>query len=317
MKKFSWLIIVGAVLSAFVFIHLAQTDYSIRQNENRRKFGAVYMTLNNPFYEIIDEEIRTAVENHGGILISRDPALDVNHQIEEIRELIELGVELIFINPVDWQEIEPALKLAYNAQIPIIAIDTNVEDDKYVACTIVSDNYSAGVQCARHLLSHSDGGNIALLKHSQAYSSVDRIQGFLDTLSGNPNFIVVDEAECLGQLELAMPAMEGMLNRHPEINIVMALNDPAAMGAIAALQNAGRLNDVSVYGVDGVPETKEMILYKRMTATAAQSPRSIGRLAAEQAYRILNGETVEHLIQLPTNLISEENISSVNIEGWD
>ena len=129
MKNFSWLIIVGAVLSTFVFLHFAQTDYSIRQNENRRKFGAVYMTLNNPFYEIIDEEIRTAVENHGGILISRDPALDVNHQIEEIRELIELGVELIFINPVDWQKIEPALKLAYNAQIPIIAIDTNVEND--------------------------------------------------------------------------------------------------------------------------------------------------------------------------------------------
>ena len=316
-KKFLFVSTVGLLAFAIAFINLLLNDYSIRQNENRRKFGAVYMTLNNPFYSIIDEEIRTAVENHGGILISRDPALDVNHQIEEIRDLIETGVELIFINPVDWQKIEPALKLAYRAQIPIIAIDTNVEDDKYVACTIVSDNYSAGVQCAQHLLTHSEGGNIALLKHSQAHSSIERMKGFLDIIKTNPKFRVVDEAECFGQLELAMPAMEEMLSRHPEINIVMALNDPSAMGAIAALQNAGRLNDVSVYGVDGVPETKEMILYKRMTATAAQSPRSIGRLAAEQAYKILNGETVEHLIQLPTKLISAENISGVNIEGWD
>lgn len=307
----------GVLILTIAFVHLLQTDYSIRQNENRRKFGAVYMTLNNPFYEIIDEEIRTAVENHNDVLISRDPALDVNHQIDEIKELLDCGVELIFINPVDWQKIEPALKLTHDARVPIIAIDTSVEDDMYVDCTIVSDNYSAGVQCAKHLLSHSEGGNIALLKHSQAHSSIDRIQGFLDTLKYNPQFKVVDEAECLGQLELAMPAMEGMLNRHPEINIVMALNDPAAMGAIAALQSAGRLNDVLVYGVDGVPETKEMILQKRMTATAAQSPRSIGKLAAERAYRILNGETVEHLIQLPTKLISEENISGVNIEGWD
>ena len=318
-RKIFWAATIGfgLLIMTMAFVHLYQTDYSIRQNENRRKFGAVYMTLNNPFYEIIDEEIRTAVENHNDVLISRDPALDVNHQIDEIKELLDCGVELIFINPVDWQEIEPALKLAHDARVPIIAIDTNVEDDIYVDCTIVSDNYSAGVQCAKHLLGHSDGGNIALLKHSQAHSSIDRIQGFLDTLKYNPQFKVVDEEECWGQLELAMPAMEKMLIRHPEINIVMALNDPAAMGAIAALQSTGRLNEVLVYGVDGVPETKEMILQKRMTATAAQSPRNIGKLAAERAYRILNGETVEHLIQLPTKLISAENISGVNIEGWD
>ena len=317
MKNFSWLIVIGSTLIALALMHLEQTDYSARQLEQRRKLGAVYMTLNNPFYEVIDEEIRTAVENRGDILISRDPALDVNHQIEEIAELLERGVELIFINPVDWKKIEPALKLARDAGVPVIAIDTNVENDNYVACTIVSDNYSAGVQCARHLLEHVDGGEIVLLKHSQARSGVDRIQGFLDTLADNPNFRVVDETECLGQLELAMPAMEGMLSRHPELDVVMALNDPAAMGAIAALQNAGRLNDVCVYGVDGVPETKEMILHGRMTATSAQSPRKIGRIAAQQAYRLLDGEHIESFIQLPTNLISAENIASFNIESWD
>ena len=51
------------------------------------------MTLNNPFYEIIDEEIRSAVENNGDILLSRDPALSVKRQTEEIQELIDSGVE--------------------------------------------------------------------------------------------------------------------------------------------------------------------------------------------------------------------------------
>ena len=81
----------------------------VKQNEHRRKLGAVYMTLNNPFYEVIDAEIRTVVENHGDVLISRNPALDVDKQIEEIKNLIDDGVELIFINPVDWTKIEPAL----------------------------------------------------------------------------------------------------------------------------------------------------------------------------------------------------------------
>ena len=306
----------GLALLTAGFHHFIQTDYSLRQNEHRRKLGAVYMTLNNPFYEVIDEEIRTVVENHGDVLISRDPALSVERQVEEIRELIASGVELIFINPVDWTEVEPALELAHAAKIPVIAIDTNVEDDSQVACTVVSDNYTAGVQCAEHLLKNSSGGKIALLKHSQARSSIDRIQGFRDKISANKNFQIVAESECLGQLEVAMPAMEKMIRAHPEINIVMALNDPAAMGALAALQNINR-RDVKVYGVDGVPETKEMIFSRRMTATAGQSPRQIGRLAADQAYKILAGEPVEKIIKLPTKLLSAENISAADLESWD
>ena len=310
------IVTVGLALLTAGFYHFIQTDYSLRQNEHRRKLGAVYMTLNNPFYEIIDEEIRTIVENHGDILISRDPALNVERQMEEIRELIDLGVELIFINPVDWTKIEPALELAHAAKIPVIAIDTNVEDDSLVVCTVVSDNYDAGVQCAEHLLKNSSGGKIALLKHSQARSSIDRIQGFLDKIAENKNFQVVVESECLGQLEVAMPVMEKLIRIHPEINIVMALNDPAAMGALAALQNINR-RDVKVYGVDGVPETKEMIFSGRMTATAGQSPRQIGKLAADRAYKVLEGEPVEKIIKLPTKLLSTENISAADIESWD
>ncbi|MBR4642022.1 MAG: sugar ABC transporter substrate-binding protein [Selenomonadaceae bacterium] len=308
---------IAVALLATGFYHFTTTDYSLRQNEHRRKLGAVYMTLNNPFYEVIDEEIRTTVENHGDVLISRDPALSVDRQVEEIRELIDDGVELIFINPVDWTKIEPALKLARAAKIPVIAIDTNVEDDSLVACTIVSDNYSAGVQCAEHLLKNSSGGKIALLKHSQARSSIDRIQGFLDKISDNKNFEVVAQAECLGQLEVAMPVMEKILQAHPEINIIMALNDPAAMGAIAALQNINRSGDVKVYGVDGVPETKEMIFSRRMTATAGQSPRQIGKLAAIYAYKIFDNEPVEKIIKLPTHLLSAENISAADLDSWD
>lgn len=319
-RKIFWFFVAVMIagLLAEGLLRLVATDFSARQNEHRRKLGAVYMTLNNPFYEIIDEEIRAVVENHGDVLISRDPALSVERQIAEVEELIAGGAELIFINPVDWQEMEPALSAASRAGVPVIAIDTSVQDERLVACTVVSDNYRAGVQCAEHLIAHAQGGNIALLKHTGARSAVDRIRGFRDTLAGHPEFSVVDEAECLGQLELAMPAMEEMLKRHPDIDIVMALNDPAAMGALAALQNAGRLDTVQVYGVDGVPETKEMIAAGHMAATAEQSPRRIGRIAADQAYHILAGEPVDEAhILLTTRLLTRDNISADEIERWD
>ena len=308
---------IGLALLTAGFHHFIQTDYSLRQNEHRRKLGAVYMTLNNPFYEVIDEEIRTVVENHGDVLISRDPALSVAKQHEEIRELIDMGVELIFINPVNWREVEPSLELARAAKIPVIAIDTNVENDFLVNCTVVSDNYTAGAQCAEHLLKNSTGGKIALLKHSQARSSLDRMQGFKEKISADTDFEIVAEAECLGQLEVAMPVMEKLIRSHPEIDIVMALNDPSAMGAIAALQSMNLLGDIKVYGVDGVPETKEMIFSGRMTATAVQSPRQIGKISAEMAYKIISGESVEKIIKLPTKLLSAENIAAFDLDSWN
>ena len=229
------------------------------------------MTLNNPFYEVVDEEIRTAVENRGDVLITRDPALSVERQNAEIEELIKDGVELIFINPVDWRKCEPAIEKAWRAGVPVIALDTNVEDDAHVASTVVSDNYLAGQQCARHLVAHRQTGKVALLNHSQARSAQDRIKGFLDVLSHYPAFQVVDQEECRGQLETAMPAMERMIERHPEIDVVMALNDPAAMGAMAALRQAGRLEGVAVYGVDGVTETRDLICRPRRGRTPGAS----------------------------------------------
>ena len=318
-EKWFWglMAVLAILLLAAGMVQVTRQDWSARQNEGRRKFGAVYMTLNNPFYVIVDEEIRTSVENHGDVLISRDPALSVERQKAEIRELIEMGCRVLFVNPVDWHELAPVLEIAGQAGVPVIAIDTNVDDDSLVASTVVSDNYMAGVQCARHLTSLVPGGQVALLKHDQARSSVDRIKGFRDTLAAYPDFHVVAEAECQGQLELAMPAMAGMLREHPDINIVMALNDPAAMGALAALQQAGRLDSVLVYGVDGAQEARDMIAQGHMAATAVQAPRRMGQLAVEQAYRILAGEQPEPLLQLPTKLFTRENAATEVFEAWE
>ena len=114
-----------------------------------------------------------------------------------------------------------------------------------------------------------------------------------------------------------MPAMEEMIKKHDNIDVVMALNDPAAMGAMAALKNAGILSNINVYGVDGAPETKEMIANGNMTATATQSPRKIGQMAVVKAYEILGGSNVEKMIKLPTVLLTKDNISHYNIDGWD
>lgn len=311
-------VIFAVGLSLLVF---AQKDLSLHQNEKKTIFGGVYMTLNNPFYQIIDTEMRSLIEANNGILLTRNPSLNAERQQEQILELVDLGAKAIFVNPVDVDNIAPALIKAREKNVKIIAIDTNFPDNNLADCTIVSDNYLAGMQCGQHLLAHRRSAHIALLTHQQAMSAQERIDGFRNAIKDKSEFQVVATEDCLGQLELAMPAMEKILQEHPDVDVVMALNDPAAMGAVAALQHAGRLSGTSVYGVDGSPDVKGMIAHGAITATAGQEPRKIGILAVESAFRLLgmkntlpqrfnidqyNGQSV---ITLPTILLTRDNLS--------
>ncbi len=313
-------VLTGFVLSiltaAIIWYSASEGIGQAVSQERKHRFGATYMTMNNPFYEIIDDEIRSQLEARGDMLITRDPALDVDKQIEQVEEMIDRDVDGIFINPVDWKQIGPALKEAALAGIPIIVVDSDVYESEFASCTVVSDNYQAGVQCASYLLEQEAGGNILLLTHSAAKSGLDRIQGFKDTIEGHEEFHILAEGDCLGQLELAMPVTERLLAEYPETDIIMCLNDVAAMGTMAALKDAGLEGEIAVYGVDGSPDGKSMIEAGFMAATAAQFPREIGRQAAEAAYRILEGEPVEPVVRIKTELITRENLEQYGSDGW-
>ena len=111
--------------------------------------------------------------------------------------------------------------------------------------------------------------------------------------------------------------VEEVLKKRKDIDVVMALNDPSALGAMAALDAAGMLSDVLVYGVDGAPEAKSMIANGKMTGTAAQSPTRTGKIAVEYAYKILEGEKDLPPKIIPVTLITRENIDEYPLSNWE
>ena len=278
-------------------------------------FGATYMTMNNPYFEVINSEIRDLLLVEGDELITMDPVLSLDRQIEQIRYLIKEDVKVIFLNPVDKSGLHDVLEECKKANIKVIVLDTNVEEKDYYSTTIVSDNYDAGVQAAKDMMSRMDSAQIVLMKHSEAMSAYQRIQGFIDTIKEYPQYQIVGSGECKGQLELSMPIVEEMISMGLNFNVIMALNDPAAMGCLAALQEAGR-EGVTVYGIDGTPETKQLIAIGKMHGTIAQSPLTIAKKAVESAYDLLNDEKVDKEQIIPVSLITKENIEDYNLEGW-
>ena len=317
-KIYNVLIICLSLLTCLVgFLWL---DNSISKNIVDAKndpiyFGATYMTMNNPYFTVINNEIKQTIEENGDVLITMDPVLSLERQIEQIHYLIDEGVSVIFLNPVNKTGLHDVLEECRENNVKVIVIDTNVDEDDYYTTTIVSDNYDAGVQAALDMMSRKDSARIVLLEHSEAASGYARIQGFVDTIQGHPEYVIVGTGECQGQLEFSMPIVEGLLRTGIDFDVVMALNDPAAMGCLAALQNEGK-KDVLVYGVDGTPDCKQLIANGKMHATIAQSPLTVGDKAVQSAYDLLDGKEVEKEQVIPVHLISVDNISEYDLEGW-
>ena len=101
----------------------------VRYDSDKIVFGATYMTMNNSFYKAITDEIEKQINDRGDILYTRDPALDVEKQNEQINDLIEMGIDVLIINPVDYSKVNASLKKAKEKGIKIIVIDAQLDDD--------------------------------------------------------------------------------------------------------------------------------------------------------------------------------------------
>ena len=317
------ILLLSELVFAAFFISIVYVTFIAYPSQNDQvKIGSTYMTMNNSFFPVLNEQIANYVEDHHDRLYNRDPALIVNKQVEELHAFIRQGVDAIIINPVDGNsmKIQNALRLAKKRGIKIIVVDSQMKSARYADCTILSDNYHAGQLCAQHLLRHKRSAQILLLEHYSAYSANNRIKGFTDTIknsSQSQNFHIVDKINTYGQSEITFPLVERALKKGPKFNTIMALNDQAAVGALAAIDEVKLKRQIDVYSVDGSENMKKLLgVNHNAIATSAQTPLNMGKTAVKIAYKLIAGKKVPKKIILPVYLITNKNINHYNVLGW-
>lgn len=281
------------------------------------KFGFSCISMDNPYYDTLEASIREAVEESGSSLISKDPKGDSTTQIQQIREMISDGIEAIFLCPVDWEKIEPAVTELKEADIEIINLDTQVQNREDVDAYVGSDNLNAGVICGEKLIEAApEGGQVVILECTTQNSIIDRINGFEETIAGN-GFEVVARAETGGEREAAKTQMAAILKSQEHITAVMCGNDQIALGALDAIQEAGR-SEMMIYSVDGSPELKRDLAKDNslVAGIAAQSPINIGKSAVTVALQIMNGERYEEETLEEVLYIDRSNVDMYGVDGW-
>jgi ribose transport system substrate-binding protein len=301
-----WIVILTAALLATGCRRKASEDAAANDGKNRL-FAVSFMTLNNPFFVDLGEGIRKVVEAHGDRLVVLDSQFNALKQKNDISDVLQQEPSAVFINPVNWEGVRATLLDAQRRKVPIIVVDTQVADEAMVLTQVASDNVAAGRLACEALGKVKPAAKLVILHHSVAKSCIDRVQGFKETMAKSfPQMQLLDTQEGKGSREGALPVMRDLLGRFPELDAVFPINDPSALGAISAIESAGKAQQISVVTVDGSPDGIAAVQAGRLVSTSAQFPREIGRIAAEKAYDHLAGKPVEKEVKVEVKLITRE-----------
>ena len=265
------------------------------------KIGVSVADQSNPFYIDIVDGMESAAKD-GDELVIVDAGFDAAKQLNDIDDMIQQGVKVMLIDPVDSNAIKSAVEACDAAGIPVIAYNSPLNFE--IASTVATDNYLAGQLVGEAMGKALDGkGEVAMLTYNVAEVCLDRANGFKDAIAEYPDIKIVEEQEIQPGTDTALPVAENILQAYPDLAGMFALNDPSALGCVAAVESANLLDQVQIVGVDGSDDAKAAIAEGKMLASAAQDPVQIGSVAIETAYKVIAGEEVEKDIKIPSYLV--------------
>jgi ABC-type sugar transport system substrate-binding protein len=289
--------------------------------EGRTTIAFVPKALNSPFWG----QMQAAAEAEAATLdvelvsLAADRETDVERQYQIIENLIEQSVDAILLAPSGSKELVPAIRKANDAGIPVLLLDTRIDEDAaaavgaLTATYIGSDNFEGGAVAGRTLARMLDGrGEVAIIEGIAGHETADeRRLGFLHGIEEAPGIEVVASQTASWERARAYTVAENLLQAHPDLDAVFAANDEMALGALEAIAAAGRLEDVIVIGFDAIPDAIVNVRSGRLAGTVAQFPGEMGRLGVRSAVALVrDGQVPAPEVLTRVELIDRGNVDS-------
>ena len=271
--------------------------------------GVSLLTLDNPFFKVIGDTIAAegAKRGYEAIVVSGDK--DVAKQSNQIKDFIVKKVSAIVLSPCDSKSIIPVIQEANAAGIPVFTVDIPCnEPGVKIVTQVATDNFSGGKEAGVAMIEAlgEAGGEVAVLHFKQAESCQLRVKGFQEVSDAHPaagrgKIEIVAELESGGAKDVGFKAAEDALQANPNLRGIFAINDPAALGARAALEKAGKTG-VFIVGFDGQPEGRQAIKDGKIYADPIQFPDKMGAQIVDAIIRHSKGETLPPQLLIPTSL---------------
>ena len=313
-------IIAAVLIAAFVvFMGVRRVG-----SQPKCKIGMTCMDLTNPFFKLIADVMRKEASKYGYEVVPLSGGLDPARQNNQLSDFVAQGYDAIFLNPVDSKSAGEGVKKAYAAGVPVFTFDVQVTDEeakKLITSHIGSDNYQGGRLAAESMMrATGDKGKIAIISFPEVTSCIYRVKGFRDYLKEhNSNLRIVTELSGKGNREEAYAVATDILQAHPDIVGIFAINDPSALGAYAAVRKAGKTDRITVIGFDASPAGKQAVFEKKLYDSPQQFPRKMAKGTVEAFVKYLEGEDLPKEIFIPcAHYYYEDSVNDPSrvLEQW-
>jgi len=307
-----WVLLLGMLLSGC----------SQKTGGKQILIGASLLTMQDDFYITLAQGLTDAAASHKEMqlkVLIRNSDFKLSRQLGDIDDFMQQGIDVLIVSPTGPSAICPTLEEVHAKGVPIITVDIK-STCPLVKTHVMSDDVLAGQVAGKFVAEQLKGsGNVAIVTHPIYSSGINRVIGFRQVLQGYPNIHILAELNAESSREKSIAVMDDLMMAHPEVNYVMGINDVMTLGAMAAIEGAGKTEGIKAIMICG--GQKEA--FSRLKAgdpclkgAALLYPYQIGTQAIEAAVKILNNQTVAAEILAPVKLITHENAVELEAEWY-
>jgi ribose transport system substrate-binding protein len=267
---------------------------------SKPKVALVMKSLANEFFSTMADGAKKHQASHADayelIVNGIKNETDLAEQVNLVDQMIARQVNAIVIAPADSKALVTVLKRAKEAGILVVNIDNKLDSDvlKQAALSIPfvgPDNRAGARKVGEELAKHlQPGDKVAIIEGiPTAFNGQQRRLGFEDAMkAAGMNIVTVQSGNW--EMEKANNVAVAMVSEHPDLKAILCANDNMALGAVAAIQAAGKSGKILVAGFDNIGAIRPMLADGRVIASADQHADQLATFGIEAALKILKGD---------------------------
>ncbi len=273
--------------------------------------GITYQNLQNEFIINIQDAVRAEAKKLNVNLIESDGQGSADNQYSQVQDFIARGVDAIILNPYDKEGDVRVVDAAVQANKPIVVVNAIVSNLDRANAYVGSADAEAGRIEAQRIADVLGGkGNVVIIHGPNGHSAeVQRTEGIREVLTNYPDIKVVAEQSANWDRTQALNLMENWLASGQKIDAVLAQNDEMALGALKAVEAAGKQGQIAVIGIDAIPDALKAVADGKMVGTVFQDAKGQGTMAVDLAVNLAQGKPVKHDNYIPFQLVTSTNVA--------
>ena len=308
MKKVLSMILVTVIVMYLFTGCVAITNYSAKSN-GKIKIGVCIADFSDRFKYYMLKEMKDYSQSLNDVEIEYvDAKMDSNTQLAQVENFISEGVDVLVVNPVDRDSTKPISDKAKAAGVPIVSFNNNFENPNDIVCSVDSDLKQSGILEMEYLAKKANyKGNVAIIMGTMGQDGQRlRTEAFHEVIEKYPDMKIVAEQTAEWNRSKGKALMESWFDSGKDINVVACENDEMAIGALMAIEEAGKLGEITVGGIDATLDALDYLKSGKLTVTVSPNGSGQSQAVLDNAVKVARGEKVEKTINFENELVTPE-----------